>query len=113
MEYSFLENDPSVTLGHAQRTARRLELMKQLDDFAKGLFVRGSCNAKSALVSNNLSYEISHKCLNQIIDIQQLKLDGRIVDRDRKVVGNVAAERSNRGVVVWPTPFAIQVRQTR
>ena len=54
-------------------------------------------------------FQIIQQHLNQIIDIQELKLGIPIIHCDRKVVCNIITECSDSTVVVRTTPFAKEI----
>ena len=47
--------------------------------------------------------------LNKVIDVEQFKFYTWVVDRDGEVIGDVVAECGYGTIVVWATPFAVEV----
>ena len=109
-------------IGHAERLAGVAEALEQPDDFAERRPLRSGreaiaprlvWHAFGSLVVATL--HVAHEGLqhgrDQIVDIQKLELDRRIVHVEFAVVRDGVAERRHGGVVVRPAPFAVQVRK--
>ena len=56
-----------------------------------------------------LTFQSTDHLVNKIIDIQEFQFHRRVVDLDRKVVGNVVAEGGYSRIVVGPAPFPEKV----
>ena len=48
----------------------------------------------------------------EVVDVQELELDRRVVDRVGKVIGKSVAEGCNGRIIIRPAPFAEEVRET-
>ena len=78
--------------------------------------VTGGLNRKDGeaveLAAMFLAFECTDHLLHEVIDVEHLKFDRRVVDRDREVIGDVVAEGRDGAVVVRAAPFAVEVRET-
>ncbi len=110
-------------LRHQQRPGLSLELMQQVHDVAQCRLVCDGNGAVAAarsqdgldaveLASVLVTGQGGDHLVDKVVDVEQLQLHGRVVDPDGEVVGDVAAERRDGGVVVGTAPLAEQVRET-
>ena len=105
-----------------QRPGLRGELVEQVDNLAQRRPVRRGHVAIAAVLHREhpeavelaavlLPAQAGDHLVHEVIDIQQLQLHRRVIDRIRQVVRHRVAERRHRGIVVGPTPFPEQVRE--
>ena len=48
----------------------------------------------------------------EIIDVEKFQFNAWVIDDIGQVVGKSVAEGGNCAVIVWPTPFAEEIRET-
>jgi len=113
--------------GRDLRDHQRLRLLgegfEQLDDFAEGDLVgygdiaiapfdrlRDHLQAIE-LAAVLLALEAGDHLVDEVVDVEQLELDARVIDRIGQVVGKGVAEGRDGTVVVGPAPFAEKVRE--
>ncbi len=58
-----------------------------------------------------LALQRQNHLVDEVVDVQQLEFDRRVVDLNRQPVGNVVAESRHGRVVVRAAPFAEEVRE--
>ena len=59
-----------------------------------------------------LAFEGAYHLLNKVVDVEKFHIDGRVINDDREVIGDVVAESRYDRVVVRTTPLPIEVRET-
>ncbi len=105
-----------------QRPGLRGELVEQVDNLAQRRPVRRGHIAIAAVLHREhpetvelaavlLPAQAGDHLVHEIVDIQQLQLHRRVIDRIRQVVRHRVAERRHRGIVVGPAPLPEQVRE--
>ena len=113
---------PVRNLRNHQRLGLVREGMQQVHDLAQGRLVRRRHIAVAAVLHREhaqpvelaavlLPAQAGDHLVHQVVDIQQLQLHRRVIDRIRQVIGNRVAERRDGAVVVGPAPFAEEVRE--
>lgn len=107
-------------LGDHQRLRHVVELVQKVDDFAQRSLVsngavavtsfgRGQYGQPFELAVVLLTFQRGNHLFNKVVDVKDLELHFRIVDRDGQLVGDVVAERGDGAVVVGATPFSVEI----
>ena len=58
-----------------------------------------------------LTFEGADHLIDKVVDVEELHINGRVVDSDGEVVGDVVTESSNSAVVVRSAPLSIEIRE--
>ena len=101
---------------------RRGELMEQVHDLAKSDMVGDRGRAVATVRSEDrlhaveltavlLPFQGVDHLFDKVVYVEDFQFHGRVIDRDRKVICDVVAERGDGGVVVRTAPFAVEVRE--
>ena len=56
-----------------------------------------------------LAFQSGDHLFNKIVDVKDVELHFRVIDRDGQVVGDVVAERGDGAVVVRTAPFSVEI----
>lgn len=110
-------------LGNDERRGLIVERMQQVDNLTKRCMVRRRNSAVTTFGGQAGLYPFEltvmlftlqgcDHLIYQVVDVEQLQLDCRIVDLDRQIVGDVVAEGCYSGVVVRAAPFAEKIRES-
>ena len=59
-----------------------------------------------------LTFEGADHLIDKVVDVEELHINGRVVDGDGEVVGDVVTESSNSAVVVRSAPLSIEIRES-
>ena len=105
-------------VGHRQRLAAVAEAPQQVDDLAQGLHV-GPGNVAELLALHALQPVVTAAVLlpqqraqhlvDEVVDVEELQLDGGVVDGVGAAVGDGVAEGRHGGVVARAAPLAVEV----
>lgn len=105
-------------VGHRQRLAAVAEAAEQVDDLAKGLHI-GPGDVAELLALYALEPVVSAAVLlteqgaqhlvDEVVDVEELQLDRRVVDGVGAAVGDGVAEGRHGGVVARAAPLAVEV----
>lgn len=105
-------------VGHRQRLAAVAEAVEQVDDLAQGLHVGPGDVAEpvtlyplEALVSAAvlLAEQRAQHLVDQVVDVEELQLNGGVVHGVGEAVGDGVAEGGHGGVVSRAAPLAVEV----
>ena len=107
-------------LGDHQRLRHIVKLVQKVDDFAQRSLVsdgavavtsfgRGQYGQPFELAVVLLTFQRGNHLFNKVVDVKDLELHFRIVDRDGQLVGDVVAERGDGAVVVGTAPFSVEI----
>lgn len=105
-------------VGHRQRLAAVAEAVEQVDDLAQGLHVGPGDVAEpvtlyplEALVSAAvlLAEQRAQHLVDQVVDVEELQLNGGVVHGVGAAVGDGVAEGGHGGVVSRAAPLAVEV----
>ena len=116
----FLGKAVGRNLGDHQRLRHVVELVQKVDDFAQRSLVsdgavavtsfgRGQYGQPFELAVVLLTFQRGNHLFNEVVDVKDLELHFRIVDRDGQFVGDVVAERGDGAVVVGSAPFSVEI----
>ena len=98
-------------VGDLQRLGHPPKRVQQVDDPAQRNPVRCRNNAESP-VAVFAPRERPDQFVHHVVDIDQMQFHRRVVHRDRKVVRDIVAERSDCRIVIRTAPFAEKIRKT-
>ena len=109
-------------LGDDEGFALGFEAVQEFDDLAEGGFVGRGHVAVGAVLHGEyaqavevaavlFSLEGFDHLVHQVVDVEELELDGGVVDGVGEVVGDRIAEGGDGAVVVGAAPFAEEVRE--
>lgn len=105
-------------VGHRERLAAIAEAVEQVDDLAQGLHVGLRDVAElvtlyplEALVTAAvlLAQQGAQHLVHEVVDVEELQLDRRVVDGVGAAVGDGVAEGRHGGVVARAAPLAVEV----
>ena len=96
--------------------------MEQINDFSKCCLVGNRAVAVPAFrVRKHLQtleftvMLVTLKCANhllyKVVNVKNLQFDTRVIDGNRKVIGDIVAEGSDCTVIVRTAPFAVEIRE--
>lgn len=118
MLHSFLEKEPSERSGTDSVSRLSQEAVEQVDDLAQGLHVGPGDVAEpvtlyplEALVSAAvlLAEQRAQHLVDQVVDVEELQLNGGVVHGVGAAVGDGVAEGGHGGVVSRAAPLAVEV----
>ena len=104
-----------------QRLRLGVEGLQQLDDFAQRYAVRhrhiaeisaGNRRQPVIVASVRPAGQGVQQLRHKVVNVDQLQLRRRIVDRNRQVVSDVVTERRHGGIVIRTTPLAEHIGKT-